>query len=183
MFRRTAAGRAVPGATPSHRRRGGAVLAGALAATGCLSVLAPTATAAEQHGGATHCVTVLNGVEHGEQESTVRSRACFTGHDAGNRAERAAPSAATQLMIWSEHRDWGGVYDRIYGYDGPCDSAGYTFDPSTWWSNNLTSFQVMGGCTKSFMSGPRGNDSFTGDVRYVGDTLNDAVTHVKVWRG
>ncbi|MEU0112769.1 hypothetical protein ABZ137_03345 [Streptomyces bobili] len=32
-------------------------------------------------------------------------------------------------------------------------------------------------------SGPRGNGSFTGQVPYVGATLNDAVTYVKVWRG
>lgn len=131
-FFRATSGRAVPdGTVSSRRRRGGAVLAGAIMATGGLSAVAPAATAAEERGGATHSVTVLNGAENGGQESTVRSRTCFTGRDAADRAERAVPAAATELMIWSEHRDWGGVYDRIYGYDGPCDSSDYTFSPST----------------------------------------------------
>ncbi|MFB7300222.1 hypothetical protein ACFWOS_19465 [Streptomyces rubiginosohelvolus] len=41
----------------------------------------------------------------------------------------------------------------------------------------------MGGRTKSYFSGPRGNGSFTGQVPYVGATLDDAVTYVKVRRG
>ncbi|MFJ5658481.1 hypothetical protein ACIQD5_34785 [Streptomyces microflavus] len=167
---------------PSARRRHRALLATVVGATTCLGVAAPTATATEQQPGATHCVTVLNRVERDVVESAVRSRTCFSGPDADGRAERAAPAAATQLMLWAEHSDYGGVYDRIYGYDGPCDAAGYSFTPSTW-SNNLTSFQVMGGCTHSYLSGPRGNGSFTGQVPYVGGTLNDAVTYVKVWRG
>jgi hypothetical protein len=181
MFGKTpAAGAASADAQPSAHR---ALFAAVLCATTCLVVAAPAAAAAEQRTGATHCVTVLNGVERGEGESKVRSRTCFSGPDADERAERAAPAAATQLMLWAEHSDYGGVYDRIYGYDGPCDAAGYSFTPSTWWSNHLTSLQVMGGCTKSYLSGPRGNGSFTGQVPYVGDTLNDAVTYVKVWRG
>ncbi|MER6190448.1 hypothetical protein [Streptomyces cyaneofuscatus] len=170
-------------AQPSARRRRRALLAAVVGATTCLGVAAPTATATEQQPGATHCVTVLNGVDRDAVESTVRSRTCFSGPDAEGRAQRAAPAAGTQLMLWAEHSDYGGVYDRIYGYDGPCDAAGYSFTPSRWWSNNLTSFQVMGGCTKSYLSGPRGNGSFTGQVPYVGGTLNDAVTYVKVWRG
>ncbi len=51
------------------------------------------------------------------------------------------------------------------------------------WSNNLTSFQVMGGCTEPYPSGLRGDGSFTGQVPYVGDTLDGAVTYVKVRRG
>ncbi|RPK81265.1 hypothetical protein [Streptomyces sp. ADI98-10] len=184
MFGKTPAERASSvDAQPSAHRRHRALLAAGVCATSCLGGAAPAATAAEQRTGATHCVTVLNGVERSEGESTVRSRTCFSGFDADGRAERAAPAAATQLMLWSEHSDYGGVYDRIYGYDGPCDATGYSFTPSRWWSNNLTSFQVMGGCTKSYLSGPRGNGSFTGQVPYVGDALNDAVTYVKVWRG
>ncbi|MFE5960948.1 hypothetical protein ACF1BA_24980 [Streptomyces rubiginosohelvolus] len=40
-----------------------------------------------------------------------------------------------------------------------------------------------GGRTKSYFSGPRGNGSFTGQDPYVGATLDDAVTYVKVRRG
>ncbi|MGA4862247.1 hypothetical protein ACPB9J_06390 [Streptomyces lavendulocolor] len=76
--------------------------AGALAATGRPGVVAPAATATERHGGAAHCVTVPNGVDHGAQESAARSRACLTGQAAGDRAERAVPSAAT-----------GGVRTRV----------------------------------------------------------------------
>ncbi|NEA64246.1 hypothetical protein [Streptomyces sp. SID12488] len=133
----------------------------------------------------THCVTVIDGVKAGEKVSGVRSHTCFTGAGAAAQAKSAAPSAAaaTELMIWSEHSSWGGVYDRIYGYDGNCDATGYAFNPSTWWSNNLSSFQVLSGCNKSYLSGPRGNGSFTGNVSYVGNTLNDAVTYIKVWNG
>ncbi|MFE2206994.1 MULTISPECIES: hypothetical protein [Streptomyces] len=41
----------------------------------------------------------------------------------------------------------------------------------------------MGDSTESYSSGLRGNGSFTGQVPYVGDTLDDAVTYVKVRRG
>ncbi|MFJ4879022.1 hypothetical protein ACIP93_28005 [Streptomyces sp. NPDC088745] len=166
-------------APPSARR----TLFAAVLCAASAGFAAPVATAAEPRTGATHCVTVLNGVERGEGVSKVRSRTCFSGPGAAERAGRAAPAVATQLMLWAEHRDYGGVYDRIHGYDGPCDAAGHSFTPSTWWSNNLTSFQVMGGCTKSYLSGPRGNGSFSGQVPHVGDNLNDAVTYVKVWRG
>lgn len=111
---------------PSARRRHRALLATVVGATTCLGVAAPTATATEQQPGATHCVTVLNRVERDVVESAVRSRTCFSGPDADGRAERAAPAAATQLMLWAEHSDYGGVYDRIYGYDGPCDAASTT---------------------------------------------------------
>ncbi|XMN11212.1 hypothetical protein ACK8N7_36960 [Streptomyces griseobrunneus] len=184
MFGKTPAARASFGDVQrSARYRLRASLAAVLGAITCLAAVAPAATAAEQRTGAKQCVTVLNGVGRGEGESTVRSRICFTGPDAEKRAGRAAPAAATQLMLWAEHSDYGGVYDRIYGDDGPCDASGYSFTPSTWWSNNLTSLQVMGGCSKTYLSGPRGNGSFTGQVPYVGNTLNDAVTYVKVWRG
>ncbi|MFD8604268.1 MULTISPECIES: hypothetical protein [Streptomyces] len=42
---------------------------------------------------------------------------------------------------------------------------------------------MTGGRTKSYPSGLRGNGSFIGQVPYVGDPLDDAVTYVKVWRG
>ncbi|MYV63048.1 hypothetical protein GTW37_31230 [Streptomyces sp. SID4931] len=37
----------------------------------------------------------------------------------------------------------------------------------------------MGRCTESYPSGLRGNGSFTVQVPYVGDTLDDAVTYVR----
>ncbi|MFE7777044.1 hypothetical protein ACFU5O_24760 [Streptomyces sp. NPDC057445] len=133
----------------------------------------------------THCSVVVDKVKPGETVSKVVSRRCFTGPDSAARARAALPTAAaeTQLMTWAEHADYGGAYTHIYGSAGPCDSAGYSFRPNSWWSSRLSSFLVHGGCNKSYLSGPRGNGSFTGSVPYVGGTLNDAVTYIKIWRG
>ncbi|MCX4582919.1 hypothetical protein [Streptomyces sp. NBC_01481] len=161
----------------------------ALASAACLVALGtPASAAAGTPGGAaseTHCVIVVDKVKPGETVSKVVPRGCFTGSESAARAEAAVPVAAaeTHLMTWAEHADYGGAYTHIYGSAGPCDSAGYSFRPGSWWSSRLSSFLVEGGCNKSYLSGPRGNGSFDSDVPYVGDTLNDAVTYIKVWRG
>ncbi|MFE9019277.1 hypothetical protein ACFYNL_11995 [Streptomyces sp. NPDC007808] len=138
---------------------------------------APTATT-------THCVLVLDEVKAGERVSDVSSYKCFKGADASARAAAAAPRAQTELMTWAEHADYGGTYTKVYGSAGPCDSAGYSFSPNSYWSTHLSSFLLDGGCNRSFLSGPRGNGSFSSrSVSYVGDTLNDAVSYIKIWRG
>ncbi|MCQ0021810.1 hypothetical protein M4914_01700 [Streptomyces somaliensis DSM 40738] len=158
---------------------------GVLGAVGALTLSGSPAVAVGEGSGDTHCVTVVDGLEPGQKTSRVMSRKCFSGPGAAERADGAVSAAAagTELMIWSEHANYGGVYDRIYGYDGPCDAAGYAFTPSTWWQQRLSSFQVHGGCNRSYASGPRGNGSFYGQVPYVGNTLNDAVSYIKVWNG
>ncbi|MEU1041385.1 hypothetical protein [Streptomyces sp. NPDC005907] len=161
----------------------------ALASAACLltvgsPALAASGAAAGTSAKPTHCVLVLDEVKTGESASDVDSYTCFSGSDASSRAAAAVPAAAqTELMTWAEHASYGGTYTKVYGSAGPCDAAGYSFSPNNYWSANLSSFLIDGGCNKSFLRGPRGNGSFTGDVPYVGDTLNDAVTYVKIWRG
>ncbi|MET8883982.1 hypothetical protein [Streptomyces rubiginosohelvolus] len=41
----------------------------------------------------------------------------------------------------------------------------------------------MDDCTESYSSGLRGDGSFTGQVPYVDDTPDDAVTYMKVRQG
>jgi hypothetical protein len=153
-------------------------------ALGSPAIAAPAPVDAEG-AGPTHCVLVLDEVKAGESASHVSQHQCFKGPDASARAAAAVPRAAaqTELMTWSEHADWGGEYTKVYGNAGPCDAAGYSFSPNSYWSTHLSSLLVDGGCTKAFLSGPRGNGTFGRSVSYVGDTLNDAVTYVKIWRG
>ncbi|MFE1441085.1 hypothetical protein [Streptomyces sp. NPDC058739] len=155
--------------------------AACLLAVGSPVLAAPAAPAATT----THCVLVLDEVRAGESASDVSSYRCFEGADASARAAAAVPRAAaqTELMTWAEHADYGGTYTKVYGSAGPCDSAGYSFSPNSYWSTHLSSFLLDGGCTKAFLSGPRGNGTFGRSASYVGDTLNDAVTYVKIWRG
>ncbi|MGW1955541.1 hypothetical protein ACWCPI_22795 [Streptomyces sp. NPDC001920] len=160
----------------------------ALASAACvLAVCSPAlATGTAPAATTTHCVLVLDEVKTGESVSAVSSHKCFTGAGASARAAAAVPRAAaqTELMTWAEHADYGGTYTKVYGGAGPCDSAGYSFSPNNYWSTHLSSFLLDGGCTRSFLSGPRGNGSFSSrSVSYVGDTLNDAVSHIKIWRG
>ncbi|MEU1618909.1 hypothetical protein ABZ479_16635 [Streptomyces sp. NPDC005722] len=165
-------------------------LLGLASAAACLVAVGGPAHAAPVTDGttaatATHRVVVLDGVEPGRTVSRVAAGDCSTGPDAAARAEAAAPraAAATELMTRATDADYGGEYTKIYGDAGPCDAAGYSFSPNSWWSSRLSSYLVSGGCTKSFASGPRGNATFTGSVPYVGSALNDAVTYIKVWRG
>ncbi|MDX3798012.1 hypothetical protein [Streptomyces sp. AK04-3B] len=153
-------------------------------ALGSPAVAAPAPVAGKGPGPA-HCVLVLDEVKPGESASHVSLHQCFKGPDASARAAAAVPRAVaqTELMTWAEHADWGGAYTKVYGNAGPCDAAGYSFSPNSWWSTHLSSLLVDGGCTKAFLSGPRGNGTFGRSVSYVGDTLNDAVTYVKIWRG
>jgi len=155
-----------------------------VAALGSPAVAAPASVAGKAAGPA-HCVLVLDEVKAGEDVSHVSLHQCFSGPDASARAAAAVPRAAaqTELMTWAEHADWGGQYTKVYGNAGPCDAAGYSFSPNSWWSTHLSSLLVDGGCTKAFLSGPRGNGTFGRSISYVGDTLNDAVTYVKIWRG
>lgn len=163
----------------------------ALAAAACLVAVGSPALAATPGTGTpgtttpTHCVLVLDGVKAGESVSDVSLHKCFKGPGASARAAAAVPRAAaqTELMTWSEHADWGGEYTKVYGNAGPCDAAGYSFSPNNYWSTHLSSLLVDGGCTKAFLRGPRGNGTFGRSISYVGDTLNDAVTYVKIWRG
>ncbi|MER6563241.1 hypothetical protein ABT300_37035 [Streptomyces sp. NPDC001027] len=147
--------------------------------------VAASAPVAGKAAGPAHCVLVLDEVKAGEDVSHVSLHQCFSGPDASARAAAAVPRAAaqTELMTWAEHADWGGQYTKVYGNAGPCDAAGYSFSPNSWWSSHLSSLLVDGGCTKAFLSGPRGNGTFGRSISYVGDALNDAVTYVKIWRG
>jgi hypothetical protein len=155
-----------------------------VAALGSPAVAAPAPVAGKDAGPA-HCVLVLDEAKAGETVSHVSLHQCFSGPDASARAAAAVPRAAaeTELMTWSEHADWGGAYTKVYGNAGPCDAAGYSFNLNSWWSSHLSSLVVDGGCTKAFLRGPKGNGTFGRSISYVGDSLNDAVEYIKIWRG
>jgi hypothetical protein len=86
-------------------------------------------------------------------------------------------------MTWATDVNYGGEYTHVYGGGAACDGAGYSFYPNSWWSTRLSSYLVHSGCNKSFARGDRGNAGFTGDVPWVGSTLNDDVDYIKIWRG
>ncbi|MFF2523430.1 hypothetical protein [Streptomyces liangshanensis] len=156
------------------------VVAAAVASLAALTV--PVSAADAEPVSAKHCLLVLDQLRPGEEASTPRSYTCFTGPQAERRAVAAAPAAAVQLMTWATDANYGGEYTHIYG-GAACDSAGYSFNPNSWWSSRLSSYLVHSGCNKSFARGDRGNASFTGDVPWVGSTLNDDIDYIKIWRG
>ncbi|MEV6644515.1 hypothetical protein [Amycolatopsis sp. NPDC051371] len=71
---------------------------------------------------------------------------CSSTSEAEARAE-LGPMARTRLMTYYSDAGWKGTTLDVYGDDGTCNASGYTFIPSTWWQNRLSSIRGYGGCT------------------------------------
>jgi hypothetical protein len=148
------------------------VTLGALAwATPAGAVAAPTDAMASGE----HCNIVLRALQPGQQISDVVSKDCDT--DPVALAERA-PRAETLLSTVFEHRGWKGLSVHIWGYGGPCDVAGYTFDTTAHNAavNGISSYFVYNNCWGSSIYNNAGTvDGNCWDVPYVGDSHNDQV--------
>ncbi|GGM70893.1 hypothetical protein GCM10012275_46680 [Longimycelium tulufanense] len=106
-----------------------------------------------------------------------------------------APQAdAVVVMHWYEHAHFGGRHDRIWGDGGPCDSAGYTLDPTTFWpwnydwSRNLSSAFGQSYCSKAEFINLAKNDKLVAygmDQHGIADlgSFNDNVGLIRTSRG
>jgi hypothetical protein len=153
------------------------VIVAALALGGPAAAATPptNGTAPGATDGGQHCNIVLRKLEPGQQISDVVSTDC--DRDPVALANRA-PQAATLLSTVFEHRGWKGLSSNIYGYDGPCDVAGYTFDTESRnvAVNGISSYFVYNNCWGSTIWNDAGElDGNCWDVAYVGDAFNDRV--------
>lgn len=99
--------------------------------------LAPSASASSwQVGGAgKRCQIVLDRLHPGERSSRVLSSQCVEGDQA-----LVAPLGRTILMTWYKDINYGGDSTDVYGWDGPCDQAGYGFEyVGAFWDDTITS--------------------------------------------
>ncbi|GGM57252.1 hypothetical protein GCM10012275_30440 [Longimycelium tulufanense] len=135
-----------------------------VAATGAaLGFAVPGAHAAERSSdGDTYCDVVYGRAPAPEADSPLLFRTC-AGSEAESKArvmawfgrQRAAglaPGDPVTMMYWYEHinynRDARGDMTRIWGNDGPCDSAGYRVEPNSEWAGKLSSILGDSGCTE-----------------------------------
>jgi hypothetical protein len=139
--------------------------------------------AAAPPAGGEYCNVVVRKLQPGQQVSDVVSRDCDTDPAA---LARRAPQAETLLSQLYEHAGWKGEFSNIFGYDGPCDHAGYGF--STRFENvavrGISSYFVFNSCwsTTAYNNNNGANKAFCWDVSYVTDALNDHVHRLELAR-
>jgi hypothetical protein len=52
-----------------------------------------------------------------------------------------SPASSTHLVRVFQDNNYKGQWWDYYGDAGPCDSAGYRWDPDDWWSSHLSSIE------------------------------------------
>ncbi|MFF4796017.1 hypothetical protein ACFY2M_41550 [Streptomyces sp. NPDC001276] len=98
--------------------------------------------AATAASGPEHCAIVIKKVEPGQAESKVVSKQCADSAAALNAsAPGAAADFGTPLFRLYGARNFTGTVYTIYGYDGPCDRAGYRY-PTLGWAYNDFAYSI-----------------------------------------
>ncbi|GAA4469064.1 hypothetical protein GCM10023170_083890 [Phytohabitans houttuyneae] len=129
-----------------------------------------------------HCNIVLRKLRPGQKTSDVVSRDCDTDPVA---LAKRAPQAELLLARLFQHRGWQGNWSNMWGYDGPCDYAGYNFSTvfENGWIPGISSYFVYNGCWSSAIRSSDGAlKAFCWDVEYVGDAHNDRVHAISLAR-
>ncbi|GGK44026.1 hypothetical protein GCM10010124_41100 [Pilimelia terevasa] len=100
---------------------------------------------------------------------------------------RQTRARAVLIVTYYEHVDLNqgqsGQTRPVYG-GGPCDAAGYTFTPPSWWQTHMSSISVLFGqnCRSFRVRNPAGDTAqWNYSVMYMGTAFNDNVNQVKVW--
>lgn len=158
-----------------------------------LAVLAATTAfspvSAHHQGGHRYCAVVVDKAKSRLQPSRVVSRTCADNPAA---ASLRGPRADNTLLVtFYQDVNYGGSQTSIYGRGGPCDSSGYTFDDTSGANDavdGISSYRLYSSCNKaSIFTGTdrsgNGSGVLSGDQSYVGDTWNDQVNSMLVWKG
>ncbi|GGJ78471.1 hypothetical protein GCM10010123_05560 [Pilimelia anulata] len=103
-------------------------------------------------------------------------------------AARRTRAEAVIIVTYFEHINLNqgqppGADLPVYG-GAPCDSAGYTFTPPSWWQSNMSSISVFYGqnCRNFRVRNRAGKTAqWANSVMYMGPDFNDNVNQVKVW--
>jgi hypothetical protein len=134
-----------------NSRRVLAALSVAAAAT--VSAGGVSAASAEVTGDS--CAVVIAKAPEGKTSPTL-AEACSTtpakaiaaaSRQAGQRTGNAA---AVDVIIMEAYDDvdYGFPYFTVVGHDGPCDTAGYRWEPNSEWKNKISSILGYNGCDK-----------------------------------
>lgn len=162
---------------PKRRYRLGLVVLLAVVLAFGAFAFAPAAHAASQTAAqAEHCQIVVAKLQPGEQTSRVLSSQCVQGTQ-----PLVAPLGSTLLMSWYKDANYYGASTLIYGYYGPCDSAGYGIAyVGNAWNDVISSFKVWNNC---YYSRAYTNSNYGGtcaryhlNVPWVGSTMNDRIS-------
>ena len=102
-------------------------------------------------------------------------------------AEPAAAASAdrVKLMTWHEDTGWRAHHSHIFGEDGTCDTAGYSFRPREWWRHHMSSITGSGQCNRVRLTNIAGTEArdFNLPVTFGGTIFNDNVGRVRVYHG
>lgn len=144
-----------------------------------LVALAPQASASATPD-RTYCSVVVERVKPGDKVSQVKSRTCS---DSRTTAAATNSSAATLLMTWYQHADYGGSVTDVYGDYGPCDAAGYVLDTglSRYMISSFRTYNSCDGQQAVLNDGQSAVYYYGYGTRYVGDRANDDIGWFKVW--
>lgn len=156
-----------------------------IAGTAALASPATAAPAAGSEAPTKYCAKLLAEQKSATQASEVLRESCSSKSMAEAR-EGLHAAGATKLMRWYSDGGYKGrMQANIYGNDGPCDSAGYGFEPSDDWKDSLSSIRGYNHCDKLRLTNIAGTYSkpFTLPESFGDEIYNNNVGYVKVWNG
>jgi hypothetical protein len=129
------------------------------------------------------CATLLSTEKDRAGHSIILARSCSSSPEA---AAAAFPARSVKLMTWYADAGWRGNSDDIYGSQGTCDEAGYTFATNWYWQWHMSSIRGHGRCNQVLLKDSGGRQSgWVGLPWSFGAShWNDNVNTVKVaWNG
>ena len=160
------------------------VVVGAVLALG-ISMFAGVPASAVEPRADRHCVLVLAPLEDGEKFSKVLSETCGDSKaEAISKSDGDLAAAAMDLFMMAEDVGWAGEYYWVTG-SAACDNAGYSFTPSSWWQERISSSSYQNGCNKMNLQGidgGRANDVVT-HREYMPSGFNDNVGFINFYNG
>jgi hypothetical protein len=125
------------------------------------------------------CIITLDRPVPGQDQRNVRSYECLEPGE-----QRLIPSAVL-LMTWYQDANYYGASTVVEDW-WSCDGAGYRI-PTGGWATRITSFKVWNQCnmtTAYVQSDCVGiSRSYTGNVPYVGNVMNDRIGCFRTRRG
>jgi hypothetical protein len=135
--------------------RGSITLATTLSTVGLvIGMGASTAAADEVATAGRYCVEVVGKAPSGPSAiSPTIAEACSDVSEQDAEAKLNLPSAGTSLVRLWQNSGYGGVSKLVIGYEGTCDSAGYTFNIGSseslyhFFTDELSSISKFGDCT------------------------------------
>jgi hypothetical protein len=91
-----------------------------------------------------YCAVLLS-TRSGSSDAVEAAKSC-SGKSMSAAKAGLGPLSSTHLMTAYSNLDFSGTTWDYYGSAGTCDSAGYSWTPSSWWQTHLSSIRGYGDC-------------------------------------